>query len=66
MATDALGNRSRKVNEILLDSEPTADALLVAVEQIPKLSLVFVENERLDNLADEMRAKIRSNQTAGT
>lgn len=58
MATDHLGNRARKVHEILLKAEPTPDGLLVATDTIANVSLLFVNQERITELVQQMKAKI--------
>jgi hypothetical protein len=60
MAEDALGNRARKVKDILGASDPSLAAVEAAIDQIPSISLLFVDSSRLEQLAQEMRARLKS------
>jgi len=60
MAEDALGNRARKVKDILGAAEPTLSGIEAAIDQIPSISLLFVDSSRLEQLAQEMRARLKS------
>jgi hypothetical protein len=60
MAEDALGNRARKVKDILGAAEPSLAGIESAIDQIPSISLLFVDSSRLEQLAQEMRARLKS------
>jgi uncharacterized protein DUF4388 len=60
MAEDALGNRARKVKDILGASDPSLAGIESAIDQIPSISLLFVDSSRLEQLAQEMRARLKS------
>ncbi len=60
MAEDALGNRARKVKDILGAADPSLPGVEAAIDQIPSISLLFVDSSRLEQLAQEMRARLKS------
>ncbi|HKW70046.1 MAG TPA: DUF4388 domain-containing protein [Candidatus Dormibacteraeota bacterium] len=60
MAEDALGNRARKVKDILGAADPSQAGIEAAIDQIPSISLLFVDSSRLEQLAQEMRARFKS------
>jgi hypothetical protein len=60
MAEEALGNRSRKVKDILAGAEHSRGGVENAINQIPTISLLFVDSSRLEALAQEMRARLDS------
>ena len=60
MAEDALGNRARKVKDILGAADPSLQGIESAIDQIPSISLLFVDSSRLEQLAQEMRARLKS------
>jgi hypothetical protein len=60
MAEDALGNRARKVKDILGSADPSLAGIEAAIDQIPSISLLFVDSSRLEQLAQEMRARLKS------
>jgi uncharacterized protein DUF4388 len=60
MAEDALGNRARKVKDILGAADPSLGGIEAAIDQIPSISLLFVDSSRLEQLAQEMRARLKS------
>ena len=60
MAEDALGNRARKVKDILGASDRSLAGIEAAIDQIPSISLLFVDSSRLEQLAQEMRARLKS------
>ncbi|HKW71482.1 MAG TPA: DUF4388 domain-containing protein [Candidatus Dormibacteraeota bacterium] len=60
MADDALGNRARKVKDILGAADPSHAGIEAAIDQIPSISLLFVDSSRLEQLAQEMRARLKS------
>jgi hypothetical protein len=60
-ATDeALGNRSRKVKDILASADRTPSGIESAIDQIPQISILFVDTARLESLANELRARLYS------
>jgi len=59
LAEEALGNRSRKVKDILAASERSAPGVADAINQIPAISLLFVDSSRLEQLAAEMRSRVQ-------
>lgn len=60
MAEDSLGNRARKVKDILGGADPSLAGIEAAIDQIPSISLLFVDSSRLEQLAQEMRARLKS------
>jgi hypothetical protein len=60
MAEDALGNRARKVKDILGAADPSIAGIEAAIDQVPSISLLFVDSSRLEQLAQEMRARLKS------
>jgi hypothetical protein len=60
LADDALGNRARKVKDILGAADPSLSGIEGAIDQIPGISLLFVDSSRLEQLAQEMRARLKS------
>jgi hypothetical protein len=60
-ATDeALGNRSRKVKDILASADRTQPGIEASIDQIPQISILFVDTTRLESLAGELRARLYS------
>src|SRR4029077_14563719 len=60
MAEDSLGNRARKVKDILGAGDPSLPGIEGAIDQVPSISLLFVDSSRLEQLAQEMRARLKS------
>jgi hypothetical protein len=60
MAEDALGNRARKVKDILGAADQSLAGIEAAIDQVPSISLLFVDSSRLEQLAQEMRARLKS------
>jgi len=60
MAEDSLGNRARKVKDILGAADPSLSGIEAAIDQVPSISLLFVDSSRLEQLAQEMRARLKS------
>jgi hypothetical protein len=60
MADDALGNRARKVKDIIGAADQSVQGIEAAIDQIPSISLLFVDSSRLEQLAQEMRARLKS------
>src|SRR6266704_2318081 len=47
MAEDSLGNRARKVKDILGAADPSLAGIEAAIDQVPSISLLFVDSSRL-------------------
>lgn len=60
MAEDQLGNRARKVKDILGAADPSIAGIEAAIDQVPSISLLFVDSSRLEQLAQEMRTRLKS------
>jgi hypothetical protein len=60
MTDEALGNRARKVKEVLSAADRSRMGLESAIDQIPSISILFVDASRLESLANELRAKLHS------
>ncbi|MGH7777232.1 MAG: hypothetical protein ACREPI_08660, partial [Candidatus Dormibacterales bacterium] len=60
MAEEALGNRARKVKEILAGAERSRPGVEEAIGQVPSISLLFVDSSRLEGLAQDMKVKLDS------
>jgi hypothetical protein len=60
MAEDSLGNRARKVKDILGAADPSLAGIEAAIDQVPSISLLFVDSSRLEQLAQEMKARLKS------
>nr|MDQ6901233.1 hypothetical protein [Candidatus Dormibacteraeota bacterium] len=60
MTEEALGNRSRKIKDLLANAEKSRSGLEAAIDEIPQVSILFVDTARLENLANELRAKLQS------
>ncbi|HEV2952615.1 MAG TPA: hypothetical protein VG015_00810 [Candidatus Dormibacteraeota bacterium] len=59
LAEESLGNRSRKVKDILAAAERSPAGVADAINQIPSISLLFVDSSRLEALAGEMRGRVQ-------
>jgi hypothetical protein len=59
MAGNALGHRARKVKELLAFADPTLTGIEAAIDQIPYLVILFVDSARMEQLAQDMRARLR-------
>jgi hypothetical protein len=57
---EALGNRSRKVKDVLASAERSQAGIEAAINQIPTISILFVDSSRLEALAADLRAKLNS------
>jgi hypothetical protein len=57
---EALGNRSRKVKDVLASAERSQAGIESAINQIPTISILFVDSSRLEALAADLRAKLSS------
>jgi hypothetical protein len=60
MTDEALGNRARKVKDVLASAERSRGGLESAIDQIPGISILFVDASRLETLANDLRAKLHS------
>ena len=58
LAEASLGNRSAKVITLLRRAEATRAGMYAAVDEIPELSVLFVDQSRLKDLAAEMRGRL--------
>ncbi|MEP7105097.1 MAG: hypothetical protein ABI838_04545 [Chloroflexota bacterium] len=58
MASEALGNRSRKAIEQLRAAPPTREGVYQAVDALEEVSILFVDSSRLSELAAEMRQRL--------
>lgn len=57
---DQLGNRARKVKDLLGAAERSRAGIQSAVDQIPTISILFVDASRLEALANDLRARLDS------
>lgn len=57
---EALGNRARKVKDVLAGAEHSRAGLESAIDQVPTISILFVDSSRLEALAADLRAKLRA------
>ena len=55
---DQLGNRARKVKDLLGAAERSRAGIQSAIDQIPTISILFVDATRLEALAGELRARL--------
>lgn len=60
LAEESLGNRSRKVKDILAGAEHSQAGVERAIDEIPTISLLFVDSSRLEALAQDMRTRLQS------
>jgi uncharacterized protein DUF4388 len=60
LAEESLGNRSRKVKDILAGAERSRAGVERAIDEIPTISLLFVDSSRLEALAQDMRTRLQS------
>jgi hypothetical protein len=60
MTDEALGNRARKVKDVLAAAERSRPGLESAIDQIPGISILFVDASRLESLSNDLRAKLHS------
>lgn len=60
LAEESLGNRSRKVKDILAGAERSQAGIERAIDEIPTISLLFVDSSRLEALAQDMRSRLQS------
>jgi hypothetical protein len=57
---ESLGTRSRKVKEALAASDRSREGIEQTINQIPQISILFVDQPRLEQLAEELRQRLRS------
>jgi hypothetical protein len=57
---DQLGNRARKVKDLLGAAERSRAGIQSAIDQIPTISILFVDASRLEALANELRARLEA------
>ncbi|HKF78255.1 MAG TPA: DUF4388 domain-containing protein [Candidatus Dormibacteraeota bacterium] len=57
---DQLGNRARKVKDLLGAAERSRAGIQSAIDQIPTISILFVDASRLEALANDLRARLDS------
>jgi hypothetical protein len=59
MTEEALGNRARKVKDVLGGAERSQAGVEAAIDQIPTISILFVDSSRLEALAADLRTKLQ-------
>ena len=64
MAQAELGNRARKVNEILAGAEPSQPGLEAAIDRISRMKILFVDSGRLEDLANRLRDRVKYGSTS--
>jgi hypothetical protein len=57
---DQLGNRARKVKDLLGAAERSRVGVQSAIDQIPTISILFVDASRLEALANDLRARLEA------
>jgi hypothetical protein len=57
---DQLGNRARKVKDLLGASERSRPGIMSAIDQIPTISILFVDASRLEALSSDLRARLEA------
>jgi hypothetical protein len=57
---EQLGNRSRKVKDVLAAADRSQAGIEAAIDQIPSISILFVDASRLEALANDLRARLHS------
>ena len=55
-----LGNRSRRVMDTLGAAERSPAGIRAAVDEIPSISILFVDRSRLEMLANDLRARLEN------
>jgi hypothetical protein len=55
---DQLGNRARKVKDLLGAAERSRAGIQSAIDQIPTISILFVDASRLEALASDLRSRL--------
>jgi hypothetical protein len=64
MAVHDLGNRARKVNDVLDAADSSREGVEAAIDQISSLQILFVDAERLKRLAERMRTRVTSDSSS--
>jgi hypothetical protein len=57
---EQLGNRSRKVKDVLAAADRSQAGIEAAIDQIPSISILFVDASRLEALANDLRARLQA------
>ena len=57
---EQLGNRSRKVKDVLAAADRSQAGIEAAIDQIPSISILFVDASRLEALANDLRARLQT------
>ena len=57
---DQLGNRARKVKDLLGASERSRLGIQSTIDQIPTISILFVDASRLEGLATDLKARLEA------
>lgn len=57
---EQLGNRARKVKDLLSAAERSRAGIQSAVDQIPTISILFVDASRLEALANDLKARLET------
>jgi hypothetical protein len=57
---EQLGNRSRKVKDVLAAADRSQAGVEAAIDQIPSISILFVDASRLEALANDLRARLQT------
>ena len=60
LTEEALGNRARKVKDVLGAADRSRGGLEAAIDQVPTISILFVDSSRLEALAADLRAKLQA------
>ncbi|MGH7877774.1 MAG: hypothetical protein ACRENM_08900, partial [Candidatus Dormibacteraceae bacterium] len=60
LTDEALGNRSRKVKDVLAGADRNQMGLESAIAEIPTISILFVDSSRLEALASDLRNRLYS------
>lgn len=55
---ESLGSRARKVKEALAASDRSREGIEQTINQIPRISILFVDAPRLEQLAEELRQRL--------
>jgi Domain of unknown function (DUF4388) len=58
---EQLGNRSRKVKDVLAAADRSQAGIEAAIDQIPSISILFVDASRLEALANDLRTRLQTN-----
>ena len=57
---EQLGNRSRKVKDVLAAADRSQAGIEASIDQIPSISILFVDASRLEALANDLRARLQT------